>query len=142
MQKKIIPICGMSIGLAFSIGLIAYVLLAGHVVAETKALPEGPPAKVTKQSDKYLFQIYVTPPEKSETYTPGEISIMLRRDSPDYLYVPLKHKLLKDGRLHVQIAITEKAESKYTIVILDEQKDGTDLLLYSNPLVKIEAENP
>jgi len=41
------------------------------------------------------------------------------------MYVPLEHETLKDGRLHVQIAIIPDMEEKYTINVLDQQKKRT-----------------
>ncbi|MEX1095890.1 MAG: hypothetical protein WED34_07565 [Planctomycetales bacterium] len=129
----------IAVGSLFVFGLQS---LNGRVEAETKTLPKGPPAEVTKQADKHLFQIWITPPKKSNDYAPGEISIMLRCEYPDYLYVPLMYTKLKDGKLHVQIAISEESESKYSIVVLDRQKDNTTLDLFWKALPSIATEKP
>ena len=110
--------------------------------AATRELEKGPPAKVSKKADKHLFQIYVVPPKASNNYKPGDVTIYLKREYPDYMYVPLKHKIEKDGRLHVQIAISPEKESTYTINVLDEQADGEILLLYSNALAEIGKQKP
>ena len=110
--------------------------------AETRLLKSGPPAKVEKSVDKHLFQIYVTPPKATKQYSPGEITICLKREYPDYMYVPLKHAQGKDGRLHVQIAISPEKESTYTINVIDLQPDGETLLLFSKELKNIENSKP
>ena len=89
--------------------LLIALSLATVAFATTRELEKGPPAHVEKKAQDHLFQIYVTPPKAQKGYSPGDIVVYLLREYPDYMYVPLKHDMMPDGRLHVQIAIsTEK----------------------------------
>jgi hypothetical protein len=113
------------------------------VIASTPDLPgtttqlkRGPKCRVEKEVDRHLFQVHVTPPAATADYAPGHLRIFLRREYPDYIYVPLEYERLKDGRLHVQIAISPEMEQKYTINVLDQQKDQL-LLLFSEKLREI-----
>lgn len=108
----------------------------------TRELEEGPPAKVEKEAKDHLYQIYVTPPKTSKGYSPGEIIVFLLREFPDYMYVPLKHEVMEDGRLHVQIAISPEKETTYTVNVLDKQPNGEYLLLHSKALKSIEPIDP
>ena len=105
--------------LAFA--LVAAWAVPNFLLAETKTLRKGPPCKVEKSVDQHLVQIYVTPPKPDGKYVPGRFQIFIRREYPDYLYVPLESSKLKDGRLHVQIAISPAKQATYSITVLDHQ---------------------
>jgi len=111
-------------------------------VGKTRDLEKGPPAKVEKEAEDHLFQIYVLPPKDQKDYSPGEIFVYLKREYPDYMYVALKHDKMKDGRLHVQIAINPEKEKTYVVNVLDKQSDGEYLLLYSKNLRDISTNKP
>ncbi len=107
--------------------------------ARTRMLEKGPPAIVEKDANDHLFQIYVTPPKATKDYSPGEVTVYLRRAYPDYINVPMKHEVMEDGRLHIQIAISPEKESTYAISVLDKQADGEILLLFWEALKSIET---
>ena len=101
--------------------LVAALAMPSFILAETKTLRKGPPCKVEKSVDMHLVQIYVTQPKPDGKYVPGRLRVFLRREYPDYLYVPLETSNLKDGRLHVQIAIIPAKQATYSITVLDYQ---------------------
>ena len=113
---------------------LTFLSMVTVTLGTTRTLEKGPPAKAEKEADDHLFQIYVLPPKRQKDYSPGEILIYLKREHPDYMYVPLKYDRLKDGRLHVQIAISPEKEKTYVLNVLDRQPDGQCLLLYSRNL--------
>ena len=126
----------MSIARFIAAVIVLTVLAPAKGMAETKELKKGPPCLVEKAVDDHLFQIYVSPPKSNKAYTPGKIRIFIRRAYPDYLYVPLEYEKLKDGRLHVQIAISPEKQATYSITVLDKQRDEY-LQLFWKELSKI-----
>jgi hypothetical protein len=104
-----------------ALSIAATSMTSNPLRAESKTLRKGPPSKVEKSIDDHLIQVYVTPPKADGKYAPGRIRVFLRREFPDYLYVPLATETMKDGRLHVQIAISPKKQGTYSITVLDEQ---------------------
>ena len=126
----------MSIARCIAAAIVLSILVPAKGAAETKELKKGPPCLVEKAVDDHLFQIYVSPPKLNKDYTPGKIRIFLRRAYPDFLNVPLEYEKLKDGRLHVQIAINPEKQATYSISDLDKQRDEY-LLLYWEELSKI-----
>jgi predicted TIM-barrel fold metal-dependent hydrolase len=93
---------------------------------------------VEKDADQHLFQLYVKPHDATPDYSPGKIRVFLRREYPDYMYVALEQEAMKDGTLHVQVAISPEKQETYTITVLDERKERT-LLLYWKKLRDIPA---
>ena len=125
---------------------IAFALLAALSVpnflhAETKSLRTGPQCKVEKSVKDHLVQIYVTPPKASDKYTPGRLQVFLRKEHPDYLYVPLEAKKLNDGRLHVQIAIDPNKQAGYLITVLDHHPKE-QLIAFWQKLSRIKTVEP
>jgi hypothetical protein len=115
------------------LALLMALAIAPNLHSTTRTLKRGPACKVEKDVDQHLFQLYVKPHDATPDYSPGKIRVLLRREYPDYMYVALEQETLKDGTLHVQVAISPEKEETYTINVLDEQKDDT-LLLYSEKL--------
>lgn len=107
--------------ITITLALVAVLTVPNVLYAESKELRKGPPCQVEKFVDEHLVQIYVTPPRPAGKYVPGRLQILLRREHPDYLYVPLESGKLKDGRLHVQIAISPDKQATYSITVLDLQ---------------------
>lgn len=118
------------------LAILVAAVATSQLHAKTKMLPKGPPAVVTKSVEDHLIQIYVTPPTAQGNYVPGEFRVFLSRHYPDYLRVPLEAKRQKDGRLHVQIAITPDKFGEYSIMVHDEKTTET-LLLYLQDLVDV-----
>jgi len=120
---------------------VAGVLALSAIVtsATTTEMKRGPQCQVEKEVDSrlgHLFQIYVTPPKASDSYSPGHVRVYLERRFPEHLYVPLDCDKLPDGRLHVQIAVQPEKVDVYYVNVLDDQKPEM-LLLFSQKLSDI-----
>jgi hypothetical protein len=109
----------------FALALVL-VVAPRAATATSVEIERGPPAFVTKQADDHLYDIYVTPPEATDSYAPGEIRIYLRRESPDYMHVRLAQDSVQDGRLHARIAISPEHEASYSVYIYDLTGLGAD----------------
>ena len=78
---------------------ILLLLLSTMSNAKTVMMERGPPPVVTVKRDFNLYDIYVTPPPTTPTYTPGVLSVYLSREYPDFMRVPLLTDRLADGRI-------------------------------------------
>ena len=131
-----------TIGLACMAGtLMCFSWFSSIAAAETRKLPVGPPSGVEKSVDEHLVTLFVIPPEASENYEPGRISVFLRREHPEYLYVPLETTREaatpdRKARLRVQLAIIPNKQTEYSIYVLDRTGKQTKLL-FSKPLSEI-----
>jgi hypothetical protein len=108
---------------------IVTLLLSFAAGATTVMMERGPEAKVSVKRDDHLYDVYALAAPKGKDYTPGRLSIYLRREYPDYMHVPIQTDRLKDGRYHARIAISPEMESQYSIYVYDQQLQGDQLLL-------------
>ena len=120
---------------------LAFVLLVAPLAVEATStfIERGPPATVTKRADDHLFDIYVTPPKATASYSPSEIQIYLRREYPDYMHVRLAQDLAPGGRIHARIAISPEHEARYSVYVYDHRAER-DLLLFDGNLKSLGRE--
>ncbi|UHQ23975.1 hypothetical protein LVB77_04465 [Lysobacter sp. 5GHs7-4] len=120
---------------------LALVLAVAPLVATATSveIERGPPALVTKRADKHLYDIYVTLPEATDSYAPGEIRIYLRREFPDYMHVRLAQDFPRGGRVHARIAISPEHEASYFVYVYDHREER-DLLLFEGSLTGLGAD--
>jgi hypothetical protein len=115
--------------------LVAILMMSPGVYANTVEMPRGPAPSVSVVRDYNLYDIYVNPPPKSASYTPGVVSVYLSKDNPDFMRVPLATDTLPDGQLHARINIDPSKESTYFVYVYDQQPNqGSQLLLLARKL--------
>lgn len=123
-----------------SLSLLFLLIVMPPVASATSTeIERGPPATVTKRVERHLYDIYVTPPKATKSYSSTEIWIYLRREYPDYMHVRLAHEAIQGGRLRARVAISPEREGTYSVYVYDHRKDR-DLLLFKGNLNDLGAE--